>query len=120
MARVLLVDDDRDALQIRKQIFELHGHLVSSADNAIGAREQFLADPPDNVILDLRLPDVEVGLALVRDFRSASPDVNIVVLAGWPADLDGRQEKELVNQIVSKPARSEVLLNAISRHSGVR
>jgi DNA-binding NtrC family response regulator len=119
MSRVLLIDDDAGALEIRKQIFELHGHLVSSADNAIRARQQFLAHSPSNVILDLRLPGVEDGLALIREFRSASPGVNIVVLAGWPADLDGRREKELVNRVVSKPARSEVLLNAISQRSGV-
>jgi len=113
MARVLLVDDDVDALEIRKRIFEHSGHHVVAAPGAVCAREKFHADHPDTVILDLRLPRVEDGLALIREFRAESPEVNIVVLAGWCADLEGRGETALVDLILSKPVRSEVLLGAI-------
>jgi DNA-binding response OmpR family regulator len=113
MARVLLVDDDLDALEIRKLIFEKDGHHVFSAPTAASAREQFLAESPDSVILDLRLPDLEDGLILIREFRAASREVKIVVLAGWAADLDGRSEWALVDLILEKPVRSEVLLGAI-------
>lgn len=81
--------------------------------NAAHAREQFLADPPESVVLDLRLPDAEDGLALIREFRAASPELNIVVLSGWPADIEGRSEAALVDRILAKPVRSEVLLGAI-------
>jgi DNA-binding response OmpR family regulator len=113
MARVLLVDDDLDALEIRKLIFEKDGHHVVAASSAASAREHFLADSPDSVILDLRLPDPEDGLALIREFRAASRELKIVVLAGWCADLDGRSERALVDVILAKPVRSEVLLGAI-------
>jgi DNA-binding response OmpR family regulator len=113
MARVLLVDDDLDALEIRKRIFEHHGHQVIAAPTPVGARERFHAQSPDSVILDLRVPDLEDGLALIREFRAASRGVKIVVLAGWAADLDGRSESALVDVILAKPVRSEVLLDAI-------
>ena len=113
MARVLLVDDDLDALEIRKRIFELDGHHVFVAPSAARALEQFRLGSPDSVILDLRLPDPEDGLALIREFRGASREVRIVVLAGWRADLDGRAESELVNVVLAKPVRSEVLLGAV-------
>jgi DNA-binding response OmpR family regulator len=114
MSRVLLVDDDVDALEIRKLIFEHGGHRVSSASSAGRAREQFHAEPPQSVILDLRLPDAEDGFSLIREFRAASPEVKIVVLAGWSRDLEGRTESALVDLILSKPVRSEVLLSSIS------
>ena len=113
MARVLLVDDDLDALEIRKRIFEKEGHYVVAAPTAARAREHFLAESPDSVILDLRVPDLDDGLALIREFRAASPEVRIVVLAGWCADLDGHSEIALVDRILAKPVRSEVLLEAI-------
>jgi DNA-binding response OmpR family regulator len=113
MSRVLLVDDDTDALELRKLIFENHGHDVTSAHNACLAREQFCAAPPDSVILDLRLPDTEDGLSLIREFRAASRQLKIVVLSGCCGDLDGRTESSLVDLILSKPVRSELLLNAI-------
>jgi CheY-like chemotaxis protein len=113
MSRVLLVDDDADGLEIRKRIFESKGHQVVAVSTATRAREQFLADPPETVILDLRLPKAEDGLALIREFRAASVHLKIVVVAGWCADLDGRAEAALVDVILSKPIRSEVLLHAI-------
>jgi DNA-binding response OmpR family regulator len=113
MARVLLVDDDADALAIRKLIFENDGHQVVMASTAGSAREQFHAEMPDGVILDLRLPDAEDGLALIREFRDASRKVIIVVLSGCCSDLEGRIEAWMVDLVLSKPVRSEVLLGAI-------
>jgi DNA-binding response OmpR family regulator len=113
MARVLLVDDDAEALGIRKLVFESDGHQVVAAENASFARERFRTEPPESVILDLRIPDLEDGLALIREFRALSSRVKIVVVSGWCADLDGRAESALVDVILSKPVRSEVLLGAI-------
>jgi CheY-like chemotaxis protein len=113
MSRVLLVDDDAGALSIRKLIFENDGHQVAAASTASLALEQFHAEPPHCVILDLRLPDAEKGLALIREFRASSRHVKIVVLSGFCADLDGREENALVDLVLLKPVRSEVLLRAI-------
>jgi len=113
MAKVLLVDDDADTLEIRKLILEHSGHQVSASASPSDARKQFHADPPQSVILDLRLPNPEDGIALIREFRAASPTVKIIVLAGCCADLDGRSERALADLILSKPVRSEILLGAI-------
>jgi DNA-binding response OmpR family regulator len=108
MARVLLVDDDADALELRKLILESHGHEVLCAKTAAGAREQF--SPDQVVVLDLRVPEAEDGLALIRDFKAA----RIIVLTGAPSDLEGREERTLVAAVLTKPARSEQLLAAIT------
>jgi ActR/RegA family two-component response regulator len=117
MARVLLVDDDVDALELRKRIFERDGYQVATASSVSGAREQFGAEPPDTVVIDLRVPNAEDGLGLIRDFRAAAPHMKIVVLAGWCADIEGRNESAMVDVVLSKPARSEVLLRAVKKSS---
>lgn len=117
MARVLLVDDDVDALELRKRIFERDGYEVFTASSVSGARAQFCAELPDSVVIDLRLPGPEDGLALIREFRAASPLLKIVVLAGWCADLEGRHESAMVDVVLAKPARSEVLLRAVRKCS---
>ncbi|MBZ5631977.1 MAG: response regulator [Acidobacteriia bacterium] len=114
MARVLLVDDDPGGLEIRKMLLERDGHRVSTATNVTSARNRFREITPECVILDLRLPSPEDGLALVREFRQTAPDVRIVVLAGWGADLDGRPEQKLVDEVLAKPVRSERLINAVA------
>jgi DNA-binding response OmpR family regulator len=107
--RVLVVDDDAAALEIRRLVIERRGHEVSVASNAGQARELFAAGC-DAVVLDLRLPAVEDGLTLIREFRG----VRVVVLCGNRGDIDGREEAGMVAAILEKPVRSEVLIRAIS------
>jgi two-component system nitrogen regulation response regulator NtrX len=108
MARVLVVDDDAVALEIRKLVLERRGHQVSTAQDAAAARAATL---PEVVVLDLRLPLLEDGLALVREFHEAG--VRVVVLCGNPGDLDGREEAGMVDQMLAKPVKTEVLLKAL-------
>jgi DNA-binding response OmpR family regulator len=114
MARVLVVDDDRAGLELRKLTLERRGHQVTTASDASEARSAFLSAPPETVILDLRLPQLEDGLALIREFRATAPNVRIVVLSGANTDLDGRPETAMVDQVLGKPVRSERLLDAIA------
>lgn len=113
MARVLLVDDDASGLAVRKLILEQHGHHVTCAADFASARDAFQTTAPETVIMDLRLPDPEDGLALIRQFRGTAAGVRIVLLSGWAADLDGREERAMVDEVLIKPVRSELILRAI-------
>jgi CheY-like chemotaxis protein len=113
MARVLLVDDNADALEIRRLVFEKRGHVVMVASSAGRARELFHAETPECVVLDLRIPEVLDGLGLIREFRGASAEVRIIVVSGWSGDIEGQEERGLVDAVLSKPVRSEVLLRAV-------
>ena len=114
MARLLLVDDDTAGLELRQLILEREGHQVSAAADLAVARALFSEAHPDTVILDLRLPETQDGLALIREFRAASPGVRIVVLSGWTPDLDGKPEARMVDELLSKPVRSARLVSAVA------
>lgn len=118
MATLLLVDDDRESLPIRRLIFERGGFQVSTAVSAAEARATFFADPPQIVLLDLYLPELEDGCALIRDFRAHAPGVRIVVLSGWTGDLLQRPEAHLIDLVLEKPLRSEKLLSALTAAMG--
>ncbi len=115
MARVLLVDDDRDQLAIRKLLMEHSGHTVFTADNTATARRLACDIQPDIAVLDLRLPKPEDGLALIRDLRGGSATLKIFVLSGWTEDLIHRPEAKLVDNILAKPVRSQRLLGLLSK-----
>jgi DNA-binding response OmpR family regulator len=109
---ILTIDDDPDSLALRRMIFEAEGHSVSAAEDAGAARALFSRDV-DVVVTDLRLPEAKDGLALIREFRAASPGVRIIVLCGWPADLEGRSERDMIDVLLTKPVRSQTLLSKI-------
>ena len=114
MPRVLVVDDDAAALALRKLILEREGYEVAAAADPASARVLFAETQPEIVILDLRLPEAADGLALIRDFRAASPTVRMIVLTGWPPDLEGTPEAAMVDQILTKPIRTVALLSALA------
>jgi len=82
MARVLLVDDDPDSLDIARDILASAGHTVVTADTLAGARAQIAADLPDVLLLDLMLPDGN-GLELL-DEAVESGLRRIVLITGHP------------------------------------
>jgi len=114
MARLLLVDDDKAGLDLRKLILEREGHQISAASDPTRARELFAEFHPACVVMDLRLPEPADGLSLIRDFRSASSSVRIIALCGWPPDIEGAPESQMVDVVLPKPTRTAVLISALS------
>lgn len=118
MPRLLLVDDDHDGVEIRRLIFERAGYDVFVKRTVDGARRVFTETSPEIVLIDLRLPLLEDGLALIREFRAQNPALKIVVLTGMASDLEGRPEALLVDAVLAKPLRSEKLLQALAKAGG--
>ena len=112
--RVLVVDDDHTGLDLRRMALEQCGHEVTVAADCAAARAG-LADQPDAVLMDLRLPRAEDGLALLRELHQAAPAARVVVLSGYQEDLDGTAERAFASEVLAKPARMERVLEALTR-----
>jgi DNA-binding NtrC family response regulator len=79
--RVLVIDDEPAMTEWFKILLEHEGYEVRTA--LIGARgdEIFRNWRPDAVVTDMVLPDVD-GLDLVRRFKDASTDSEVIVISG--------------------------------------
>src|ERR1700683_2111329 len=105
MARVLVVEDDPSQLEIRKQILEHAGHQVVTAQNASEALERWRGCPV--VLMDLRIPEPEDGLRLIRAIAGAA---RVIVLSGGEVD-----PTLPVDEFLTKPCPSRTLLACIDR-----
>ena len=56
MARILIVDDDRDIRTILADRLAAHGHEIVEESDGLKALEVSAHDPPDVMLLDLDLP----------------------------------------------------------------
>jgi two-component system, OmpR family, KDP operon response regulator KdpE len=61
---ILVIDDDRQIRRMLRTAFELEGFAVREAANATEGIQAATVKPPDLVILDLRLPDMDGGNVL--------------------------------------------------------
>jgi two-component system response regulator HydG len=82
MANVLLVDDEPDFVAAAKEMLQLHGHTVESAERLESARRLLGGVAPDVLLLDLMLPDGN-GLELLEELRE-SPVKRVVFITGHP------------------------------------
>ena len=114
MRRILIVDDDPDQLEIRQLVIRHSGHRTAIASAADEALRIFDSGRFDTVVLDLRLPAPETGLALIRALRERSATVRIFVLSGWPADIEQAPERAMVQEVLTKPVNSGWLLRRLA------
>jgi two-component system, OmpR family, KDP operon response regulator KdpE len=63
---ILVVDDDRQIRRMLRTAFELEGFAVREAADATEGIQAATAKPPDLIILDLRLPDMDGGNVLAQ------------------------------------------------------
>ena len=113
---ILVVEDDRviaDAL-----VLELlsHGYVTSLARTGENALQIARMQPPDAVLLDLGLPDLD-GVHVCRSLRRMLPDMPIVILTARDTEIDIVVGLDAgANDYVTKPFSTHVLLARLRAH----
>ncbi len=79
--RLLAIDDEASMIEWLKALFDREGYEVRTALNGQRAEELFRSWQPDVVVTDLLLPDVD-GLELLKRFKGAKEDVEVIMLTG--------------------------------------
>jgi two-component system KDP operon response regulator KdpE len=111
-ARILLVDDEVPIQRAVAPLLRARGYAVDVVGTGTEALESALTQPPDLIVLDLGLPDVE-GTEVCRRIRSESA-VPIVVLSARGGETDKVAALDLgADDYVTKPFGPEELLARI-------
>ena len=84
--RLLLVDDDRDLVEVLTYVLQREGFSVVAAFDGEGAWRQFQSEQPSLVILDINMPGID-GLEVCRRIREAST-VPVVMLTARADEVD--------------------------------
>jgi signal transduction histidine kinase len=79
---VLLLDDDRDFADSMADLLRLEGYRVTVVYTHDDALAAVAADPPQVVLIDLRL-DTTNGIAVVRALHATHPDVLPVIVTAY-------------------------------------
>jgi signal transduction histidine kinase len=87
VARILVVDDDPNLLRITARLLAGAGHAVAMADSGVAGVDRARAEPPDLVLLDLVLPDIN-GLEVCRRIKAMHGDTFVVLMSGVEYDSE--------------------------------
>jgi two-component system KDP operon response regulator KdpE len=109
MTRVLVVDDEPQILRALRINLRARQYEVSVAATGVQALEQAAAHPPDLVILDLGLPDMD-GVDVIGGLRGWTA-VPIIVLSGRADSTDKVEALDAgADDYVTKPFGMDELL----------
>jgi CheY-like chemotaxis protein len=115
--RVLLVEDDLDALRLFRRLLQVCGFEVEAVDNgsdAVPAAERF---EPDCVVSDIRMPGTD-GYALARHFRSHPRFGNIPLVALTAFGTAGESEEAGFDRHLEKPTQVWNLVGVLRQVAG--
>jgi two-component system OmpR family response regulator len=110
--RILLIDDDRALTDVLSMSLEDAGFTVACAHDGLAGWRAFEGDPPDLVVLDLVMPELD-GLELCRRIR-AGHRTPIIMLTSRDEELDRVLGLELgADDYVTKPFSTRELVARI-------
>lgn len=117
--RILVVDDDADMRTLMQIILEQQGAAVTITGSATEALLVFDQQPPDLLISDIGMPEMD-GYSLLRQIRRRSPaqggGVPAIALTAYAAEYDQKQALDAgFQQHLSKPIEPETLIREIVR-----
>jgi DNA-binding NtrC family response regulator len=116
MARILLVEDDPEVLLVFEQVLRDEAYEVDTSETFSGGRDHLELRRYDLLIADGRLPDgTGIGLADIAHAKS----IPSLIVTGYPFGLrDGTHADLSGYEVLRKPIRAHVLLEAVARTLG--
>ena len=119
MARVLLVEDDRNARRMLARAIARGGHDVETAASPDEARAQLQGGRFAVVITDLRMEGRDAGLEVLAEARRLQPEARVMLLTAYAStETAVAAMKQGAFDYLSKPVSQEDLLLAIERALG--
>lgn len=85
--RILVVEDEARIASLISRTLRLEGYQVEVAPNGETALDKALSSPPDLIVLDVMLPDID-GLEVCRQLRMAGCEEPVLMLTAKDAIPD--------------------------------
>ncbi len=118
--KVLVVDDEKDILQIVKYNLELNGYEVETAENGVDALDKTKTFKPELILLDIMMPHKD-GIQTCIELR-ANPENDAILIIFLTALSDEKSEIRGLeigaDDYIAKPIKPKLLVSRV--HSAFR
>ncbi|MEE4112928.1 MAG: ATP-binding protein, partial [Desulfobacteraceae bacterium] len=112
---VLLVDDEKDLVEIGREMLQRLGYRVTAITGSLDALETFKQDPFrfDIVVTDYNMPGL-TGDQVARQMLSIRREIPIIVCTGFSEVFDQQRAQAIgIRQTLMKPVTMEALAHAL-------
>ena len=113
--RVLLIDDEKDFLEVMSERMKNRDIDVTTATSARDALGLVEKEAYDAIILDLQMPEMD-GLQALERIKAINPDLQVILLTGHATVEKGVQAMKLgATDVLEKPADIQALTEKIRK-----
>src|SRR5215471_6538789 len=113
--RILIVDDNRDGLLVRRSLLEELGYTIQIAANGEEGLKCYEAQRFDVVVTDFKMPRMN-GVELIQRIRVLDPNARVVLLSGFVDPLGLNEENTGADIVLSKSSNEPAqLLRSVKR-----
>jgi CheY-like chemotaxis protein len=103
MARILVVDDEPDSVDLLVEYLTIKGHTAITAANGAEALRRLKEDRPHLILLDILMPGMD-GLEVLQQARAIDSQVGIIVVTAVHEEALGREALTLgAFDFITKP-----------------
>jgi len=113
--KILLVDDEKEFLEVMSERMANRGMEVTTALSAKEAIEKVKSESFDAIVLDLLMPEMD-GLEAIEALKKINPDLQIIFLTGNATVEKGIEAMKLgAMDLMEKPADLNSLTERIKK-----
>ncbi|WCM61567.1 response regulator [Paenibacillus polymyxa] len=80
--KVLIVDDQNGIRILLMEVFGSEGYETFQAANGKIALEIVEKEPPDLVLLDMKIPGMD-GLEILKHLKTMNPDIKVIMMTAY-------------------------------------
>ena len=111
--KVLLVDDEKEFLEIMSERMKARDMEVTTATSAQQALEIIEKESFDAIILDFQMPGMD-GMDALKAIKAKKPELQIILLTGYATVEKSVEAMKIgATDFIEKPADLEVLAEKI-------
>ena len=109
----ILVAEDNDSNYMLMQYILKNRFEIFRAKNGVEAVEKALAENPDLILMDIKMPLMD-GLEATRQIKARKPDIPIIALTANAFDSDRQMAMDAgCNDFLSKPVNADKCIKAM-------
>ncbi len=114
-SKVLIVDDEIDALELMQELFENKGYHSMTATNGLDALNKIKNQEPDIILSDIRMPEMD-GMQLLKILTKENPHIPVImVTAHGTIETAVEAMKMGAKDYILKPLRLDEILAKVER-----
>lgn len=112
---ILLVDDNKDGLIVRRSVLEELGFRVEISPSAEDALKMAADASFDVIVTDYKMPNM-TGIELIQRVRKSDPNARVILLSAFVDPLGLTEENTGADSVVMKTNREpQHLIRAVKR-----